>query len=521
MTAGRTRIVRRSAVLCLWLACCVPNVCGLRAETPDRDAFVYILNMGIRDNKIVYNGLRVGFAVGDGRMVLTAAHCVEDFENTNHSLFQPLVISPHYGEIFEAEIVETDQTNDIAILKPRWDSHPRLAIEIGDRWKKARKILIAGYRPSDLGQGGNTRVSSRVSFQEETIVETDGRGRHAIQIGSVAYPGKGWSGSAFVLPDTGSVIGVLSNERYVRRFFRNRHYIFGCNPEPIRELLTSSGSSMAAVPSPPSAGSSGDDFELILKLFDNILKDDTDNSREIVRELCRRRPDSYTRHVLAAWMLDAPGDEEYYARAIQLVADSAFTHAVYGSYLLLHARPEKSLRHFIGALAADPNHVFAHTGSVVALSRTHPRDAERRARKLTEKWPSNGGYWFELSRNLRQQGKYEQELPIIRKAVELPHPERLEHLYQRHLADSLANNKKYTEAEEAYKITLKEHPCARCWSAYTSLLIRMGEKRADDARVAFEKVKAMNEDDSVPEATIRRFETVIKRMTESGNPGRQ
>ncbi len=61
--ARRTSIARRSVVLCLWLAFCTASGPHLCAKTPDRDAFVYILNMGIRDNKIVYNGLRVAFAV--------------------------------------------------------------------------------------------------------------------------------------------------------------------------------------------------------------------------------------------------------------------------------------------------------------------------------------------------------------------------------------------------------------------------------------------------------------------------
>jgi tetratricopeptide (TPR) repeat protein len=187
---------------------------------------------------------------------------------------------------------------------------------------------------------------------------------------------------------------------------------------------------------------------------------------------------------------------------------------------LNHGRDKKALRQFHSTVAIDPNHVFALTGRIVALMHTYPAEAEIRARELTAKWPSNGGFWFELSRTLRKQRKYEQELPIIRKANELPHPNHLRHLYQRHLADSLANTENYSQAEEAYKIALKEHPCARCWSAYTSLLIRLGAGRAEDAKLALDNVKAMNEDESVPQKAIRKFERVIKRMTSPESPGR-
>ena len=517
--ARRTSITKRSVVLCLWLAFCTTSPSSVCARGPDRDAFVYILNMGIRDNKIVYNGLRVGFAVADGRTILTAAHCVEDFENANHTLFQPLLISRHYGGIFEAKIIDIDEQNDIAILKPAWNSHPGLEIETSDRWKKARKIAVAGYRPSDPVQRGNRKLSRQMSLQEETVVRTNGKDRYAIQLGSVTYPGKGWSGSAFVLPDTGTVVGVLSNERYVRKFFRRKHYIFGCNAEAIAEFFQRNALPLAAFASNLPGRSGAEHFDSILRLFDSVLVEDTETSCNIAKELCETCPDSYILHILAAWMLDAPRDEEYFTKAIELAGDRAFPHAVYGSYLLNHSKPKKALRQFLGTLAVDPNHVFALTGTIVAQTRTNPAEGEIRARKLIDKWPSNGGFWFELSRALRKQRKYKQELPIIRKAISLPYPDHLRHLYQRHLADSLANTENYSQAEEAYKITLKEHPCARCWSAYTSLLIRLGSDRADDAKLALDNVKAMNEDESVPQEAIRRFETVIKRMTSPESSG--
>jgi tetratricopeptide (TPR) repeat protein len=512
---ARTGIFKRSAVLYIWLVCCVAGPTAIGAQQPDPDAFVYILNLGIRDNKIVYNGLRVGFAVGDGRMILTAAHCVEDFGNGNHSLFRPLVISPYYGDIFEAQITDIDKQDDIALLKPTWDSHPGLRIDSSDRWKDARRIIIAGYEPAIGAKGKNTRISRRVSLKEEKVIRANGKGRYAFQLGTIKYPGKGWSGSAFVLPQTGEVVGILSNERYVRKFFLKRHYIFGCNPEAIRKMFRRNDLALSVFSGPISRRDGKDQFNSILRLFDSVLVDDKEESYEIVTELCRTHPDSYVMHIVAAWLLEDPLDEAYYRRAVELAANRALPYAAYGSYLLNHDRPERALLQFQNAVAVDPNHIFAQTGRIVALTRTDPAEAEEQARELTRKWPSNAAFWFDLSRALRMQRKYAGELPIIRKAVELPHPEHLRHLYRRHLADSLANNKQYSEAERAYRALLQNHRCARCWSAYTSLLIRMGPERVEDARRALAKVKAMNNDNDIPKATIRDFETAIREMTES------
>jgi len=515
MFAGTT-ILGRSAVLYLWLVCCVAGPPALGAQQPDPDAFVYILNLGIRDNKIVFNGLRVGFAVGDGRIVLTAAHCVEDFGNSNHSLFEPLVISPYYGDIFEAHIADTDKRSDIALLRPGWDSHPGLRIDSGDRWKKVKRIVVAGYQPANPANGKNTKISRRISLKEEKVVRTDGKGRYAFQLGSVGYPGKGWSGSAFVLPETGEVVGILSNERYVRKFFfRKKHYIFGCDPEAIHKMFLRNEIPVSVFSSPIARRDGAAQFDAILRLFDSLLADDKEKSYEIAKELCSRRPESYVMHVVAAWILGEPSDEEYYRKALKLASHRAFPRAAYGNFLLNRGRPEEALRQLQNAVAADPNHIFAQAGRVAALMQIDPAEAEEQARELTRKWPSNAAFWFELSRALRKQRKYKQELPILRKAMALPHPEHLRHLYQRHLADSLTHNKYDSEAEQTYKAVLKDHPCARCWSAYTSLLIRMGAQRAEDAKRALAKAEVMNKDNDIPKATIRDYETAIRKMTES------
>ena len=133
----------------------------------DPNAFVYILNMGISPgdglqyNAFQYKGLRNGFTVGNGQYIVTVAHCLEDFENSNQTLHQPLVISPYYGDIFEAEIVAVDEKSDIAILKPVWDVHPALELETGEKWKKSKTIKIVGYPPIDKERGGNGTLISR------------------------------------------------------------------------------------------------------------------------------------------------------------------------------------------------------------------------------------------------------------------------------------------------------------------------------------------------------------------------
>ena len=73
-----------------------------------------------------------------------------------------MVISPYYGDVFEAEIVAMDEENDIAILSAAWKSHPSLEIETGDNWQKNKTITITGFPPTDCNRGGNGLISRNI-----------------------------------------------------------------------------------------------------------------------------------------------------------------------------------------------------------------------------------------------------------------------------------------------------------------------------------------------------------------------
>jgi len=54
---------------------------------------------------------RVGFAIGDGTLILTAAHCVSDLDDKGSQAVSPetFVISPYYGDVFEFKILAVDK----------------------------------------------------------------------------------------------------------------------------------------------------------------------------------------------------------------------------------------------------------------------------------------------------------------------------------------------------------------------------------------------------------------------------
>ena len=88
-------------------------------------AVVYLVYLGRRRASYRLKWARLAFAVGDGKYFITAAHCVDDFqENSGDAIAKPLLVSPHFGDLCQAEIVSVDQASDLAVLRASWQEHP-------------------------------------------------------------------------------------------------------------------------------------------------------------------------------------------------------------------------------------------------------------------------------------------------------------------------------------------------------------------------------------------------------------
>lgn len=468
----------------------------------NQDAFVYILNIGIEagtQNSLQYRGLRNGFAVGNGQYVLTAAHCVEDFENTYQILRQPLVLSPYYGDVFEARIVAVDKENDVAILKPAWDIHP--ALELETQQKTNRTITIAGYPPVSKERGGDGNHCSR-SIRLETVTRVHINGRTDISVGPVKYAGEGWSGSALIVPETGRVAGITciktsgTKSRELWGFklplSRSDYYISGCDSDAIRSLFKENKIPFETSPPLWPEISRRGEFDKILNALDVLDPDKEKQISNTFEHLLKEMPGSFFTCVVPGLILGPVDCKPSFQKAIGMAPQSTFVRAAYGNKLLNQSKPKEAAAQFQLVAEQDPNHVFAHHGRLTALTQTDPNAAELLGKELTERWPLNAAFWFEYSKALRASDKRSEELPLIQKAIELS--ETVPYLYRRYLADSLTANNRYEEAEQTYEELLKTHECERCWRAYTLLLLEMGPQKGEQARHAIAKARSFSQD---------------------------
>lgn len=482
----------------------------------DPNAFVYILGMGTHATEIQYKGLRNGFAVGDGRYVLTAAHCLEDLAHTHDSLFMPIVLSPYYGDAFEAEVVAVDAESDIAVLRPAWQGHPGLEPETGEKWKKSKTVLSVSYPPEPPCRGGNGRISHRVLSEEPRLKRVQGMDYWALQIGPVEYPGPGWSGSPFLNPATGKVVGLLSRQQYLKEFvFLTRHYVYGPRVESIRRLFEDRGLEWGQTAADWPERGGQERFERMVNFLEAMKSGQKDSAQTMIQDLCRDRPESPCLHLLAGWILAPPADRTYFSNTVSLAPESVWMRAYYGRHLFYNNRFSEAAEQFRAVVDRDPNHLFASHGLLATTVNTDPNAGAHLGRELTGRFTEEAALHFEYARTLRILKRYQEELPVIERAVELS--KEIPYLYQRHLADSLKQNRRYEEAEQAYRKLLETHECEHCWLAYADLLKKRGRQRAENMQEAIARARSFHADPNTLEAMYQPWEAALQNLLEDPN----
>jgi S1-C subfamily serine protease len=164
----------------------------------DPRAIVVLAYLGESQDRRTYRGNRVAVAFGDGSLLATAAHCVDDFAEARQKaiLAQPLIFSPYHGDVFEAEILAVDASADLAILCVAWKEHPALPLADDQELQAAQEMLVAGYAPSEKKDGTRLVAPRQLSAEQLPVVQiTVSNGAHRVILGGARFIGPGWSGS--------------------------------------------------------------------------------------------------------------------------------------------------------------------------------------------------------------------------------------------------------------------------------------------------------------------------------------
>ena len=469
------------------------------------DAVMLLAYMGRRQEGGELKWPRVAFAVGDGTVLLTAAHCVTDFDEKGLQARSPqtVLISPHYGDVLDFEIAAVDREADLAVLRAPWPAHPALALaDDSELAAHDAEALLAGYPQPE-------KPGPPVHFARAILMERLPYHRHfggppneAIMLETARFGGPGWSGAPVVLPRTGRVAGLLA-QMFLRKNGETilRRDLAGADVRAIEALLKKAGLEGPARATAPALDDVPDADRAFALAVDHVeagFNHDTTASLAAAQALVGLRPRSVHAHLFLAWcafdsyVLDVgrrnllPLAERHFREAIRLAPKNAQAQVGLGNFLAHQDRPKEALKALETAIVLDPDDPLALIDRLRVLNDLDPARALEEGRRLTELDAENPHFWYWYAAALSKQRQDEAAVEAARKAVEL-NPEGL---YRNLLAQALARTNQLDEAEALFRRMTEDCGCQKCWFEYVLFLLNHRPDRLDEAEKAFAKVES-------------------------------
>lgn len=475
----------------------------------DQQAIVVLACTDRQQSGVENLGLGMAFAVGNGTLLLTAAHCVSDFTEAPKQAVSHcrIIISPYYGEMSDFEILAVDKEADLAILKAPWPAHPALSLADEEELKPAKRITIISRAP-EKQNNPPYKLGGRIRAEMLPVLRlNEEKPYKAVVLKGTRLVNRGWSGSAMLIPESSRVAGVLTGLGPVRL----RWLVFsipwgngasGCSIRSIYALLRRHGLETAAASGPselPPVEDAQAAFSVAMDYFEALVNRDSAKLLSAAQNLVSLRPKCVHSHLCLALAADirahepnSPAEdfldlaESGYGEALRLDPDNSYAHTTYGNFLMDRRRNEEALRQTEAALAVEPNNPLALINRLILLDRTDSARAEEFGRELIEEDPNNPRYWFYYRSALSNLGRYEEALEAAQKAVALDP----KGLYEGGLADALAKLGQLDEAERNYKKMTKTCGCQRCWYRYALFLVDHRSGKLAEAEKALEMAES-------------------------------
>ncbi len=496
----------------------------------DPRAIVVLPYLGIAEDRRIYRGNSMGVAVGDGSVLVTAAHCVEDFAEADRKaiLAKPLVFSLYYGDVFEAEVIGVDSAADIALLQVAWKGHPALPLAGETDLARAREMLVAGYPPPEKTAAATPRDPPQVQAEQLPVLEIQGRERnHQVLLGSARFIGPGWSGSPMIVPGSGRLGGIFGRKNDVTLddlpVFQIRS---GGSVRAIRELMRSGQVRIQDPPAEwgPRAGAAAA-FGAALQWLDTQAGRPPREGVAAARAFLQCRPQSAHAHLLLAMSstavsLRSPGDgaaaetaDQHYRDAARLAPHSFLIHAAFGAHLEGCGRSEDALAQLDHAARIEPANAFVQATRLRILSDLRPAEAVEVGRAMLGRAPHLANGWFHYAGALRKLGRDSDALEAAQTAVRLASPEQF--WYRGRLANLLAKAGRFEEAEACYRALLDQRPdSAAFWSWYAQFLAELRPPRPADLRHAIEQCELHNRPPVLPPKALSDLRAALDALDE-------
>ncbi len=475
----------------------------------DPNALVLLSARHVTSNRLNCRYHSVGAVIGDGSLIVTAAHCVTDLLKPPPEkgfYFQRFAISPYWGEIYDVEVVAMDEQADIAILRASWPHHPALApgdladlTHVEAMWAATRSLVT---REVFNQETPNTALAGLARMEELTVGDTNGPNpNRAIQLKNTRYVVPGWSGSPMIHPESGRMLGVLTTcytdevraGRFMARDARGARIdsVYAlCRQHNLDRHLKPDIHASAVLPN------AAQRYVTLLEAFNPTNGQVRIKIRSFAERLLAQHDDSVNNRLLCCDLLlhskgkrTDKGDRLLGRMLIKLHTmdpDHVQSNLRHAYYLYQKKMPKEAQRFVNKVLATEPNHPWAlYTDLKLAFGKDKEK-AVARARQLTEIDPNTADYWFGLCQAYEQCHQYEKALDAIQMAVQV----KPDGKYERHVGRCLAALDRPDEAENSYCHATEKCACSTCWLDYAAFLV---EHRSRDGKALHRAEQALAE----------------------------
>ena len=459
------------------------------------------------DSHFSFQYLRVGFVIGDGTLILTAEHCIDDFlaPSSPSSSRRLFAISPYYGDIFPVEILAYDDMADVAVLRAVWPTHPAFALAEPNSLQSGDTSVIPSVPPFKDDQ---QQINTDFLFEQLTVDRIDHQEPDkAILFTKDGLIKRGWSGSPILLQDTQQVTGVMcqirGHKETIALFFKRTVLkAAGCHIQSILKLVRANHleDSALAVPPPaarPDIPDSAVVFGHIQNTFNALVGHDLPTALTHIQQAANKRPNSAYLHLWLAHIASAQEHktEEQEETLLQLAYASLDTAlalapedphilAVNGSIFKKRNKPDLARQFSQAALNQDPNDALA-LYTLLLLSMNDPNQAVAYGQRLTAIEPNNTMAWFRTSMALLNDRRPEEALVAAQRTVAIdPNG-----LIREPLAKALTALDRIEEAQVEFEFMTRKCTCANCWFRYASFLLNHQPDQVEKAQLALDTAR--------------------------------
>jgi tetratricopeptide (TPR) repeat protein len=361
-----------------------------------------------------------GFVIGDGSLVVTAAHNLFDAKGIgkHKGLSNITVLSPYLGKAVLARIIALDTGFDLAILHVGWEGHPALMIPSNEVIRDVNKVEALGLVGMDVGQFDYNMLYQSEQLSINHIIEMDSAPA-LLEMNDPQKLKTGWSGAPIVVLGTNQVIGCFTSKPINSK---GQPIALGTSTNQISSLLQDTEyeafSKQAASLLPQAADGHAVYSEYLRCLWANALVESPEIALESGKKLIKMRPMDavgyYSVGDVSPSKLSQHNQARYYQLALEKEPENMAAKLKYANFLRNQNKLDQSEIYLHDVLKAGySTEMVTMCLAEIYLAKNRPDKLDAILTPRLKQNPFNGYLWYFRSKQYQMMSRNKSKSEVV------------------------------------------------------------------------------------------------------------